>query len=169
MGLKRTKIKHYKGEPKMSKKWYGNLNNRLEENKSFVDEIKVGTKLTEYHWSDRTPWEVIAVEDQKHITVRMMNHRPAPNSQSMSNDWEIFSDETMPTMKLAKRGKYWYMVFTGTKEMLEGDEKTVKQNRLYMLNHGISIEDVKEKGRVEKFSRINVSFGKAEYYYDYEF
>lgn len=34
---------------------------------------------------------------------------------------------------------------------------------------GIDIEKVKAKGKVEKFDRINVSFGKAEYYYDYEF
>lgn len=49
----------------MSRKWYGSLNNRLEENKMFCEEIKVGTGLTEYFYSDRHPYEVVKVIDQK--------------------------------------------------------------------------------------------------------
>ena len=37
----------------MSKKWYGSLNNRLEENRQFCEKIEVGTGVTEYMYSDR--------------------------------------------------------------------------------------------------------------------
>ena len=53
-------------------KWYGNLNNRVEEGKNYIDdkEIKVGTDITMYYWSDRTCYYVTDVIDQKHIKVR---------------------------------------------------------------------------------------------------
>ena len=51
----------------MKTKLYGNLMNRMEEGRQFVDEIKVGDGVTEYSYSDRHPYEVIEVKDQKHI------------------------------------------------------------------------------------------------------
>ena len=49
----------------MSRKWYGSLNNRIEENRMFTDEIKVGTGVTKYSWSDRDAYEVVEVEDTR--------------------------------------------------------------------------------------------------------
>ena len=47
----------------MSNKWYGSLNNRLDEGKTFGD-IKVGTGVTEMCWSDRHPYEVVEIIDE---------------------------------------------------------------------------------------------------------
>ena len=35
------------------KNLYGSFNNRMEEGRMFCDEIKVGTPMTEYYYSDR--------------------------------------------------------------------------------------------------------------------
>ena len=59
----------------MSKKWYGSIDNRIEEGKQFVNEIKVGDGVTEYLWSDRKAYEVVDVKDQKHITIREYDHK----------------------------------------------------------------------------------------------
>lgn len=116
-------------------KWYGSLQNRLEENRMFCKAIEVGTGVTEYSWSDRHPYEVVEVRDQKHVVVRELGHRPV--GEPMSNDWELFSDPTKSTRCLVKWGKYWYWT--------SGFGKGVSR------------------------SRANVSFGTAQYYYDYSF
>ena len=59
----------------MSKVWYGNLSNRLEENQNYTGrEIRVGDDITMYLWSDRNCYYVTAVEDQKRIKVRRYYH-----------------------------------------------------------------------------------------------
>ena len=70
----------------MSKVWYGSLNNRLEENRMFCEQIEVGTGMTEYHYSDRDAYEVVAVKDQKHVTVRKYDHRHVGDC-AMDNNW----------------------------------------------------------------------------------
>ena len=112
-------------------KWYGNLTNRLMENVDTVEKIEVGTGMTEYLWSDRNAYEVVAVEDQKHITVRELGHEHI--GEAYENKWRLFSDPKNPEEKMVRRGKYWYW------------------------------------GHVAKETRANVSFGIADYYYDYEF
>ena len=52
-------------------RWYGNLSNRLDENKNFTNRgIKVGDDITEYLWSDRKCYFITKVVDQKHIFVK---------------------------------------------------------------------------------------------------
>ena len=121
--------------------WYGNLMNRLAENKDRVQVIEVGTPLTEYLWSDRHAHEVIEVKDQKHITVRA--YKAIHIGQPYSNEWRLESDPNGRTMKLKKRGKYWYRY---------------------------SYTDVDDAGKEHQhWERINISIGVADYYYDYEF
>lgn len=120
-------------------KWYGSVQNRIEENRMLVDEIKVGTGMTEYLWSDCTPYEVVEVADQKHIKVRRMGHELV--GDAFTNKWRVFSDERYPAETMTKRGKYWY--FTSEYE-----------------------EDGKTK---RAYHRANVTFGVARYYYDYSF
>lgn len=120
----------------MARKWYGNLTNRIEEDRQYTPEIKVGTGMTEYLWSDRHAYEVIAVKDQKHVTVREYDHKL--KGDAFSNDWELISNPENRTKEMNKRGKYWYEVHSyadGTKH----------------------------------YERKHVSFGVADYYYDYEF
>lgn len=149
----------------MSKVWYGNLTNRLEENRMFCDEIKIGTGVTEYYYSDRHPYEVIEVKDQKHIKVRELDHKHI--GESYSNNWELISNTENPTRELTKRGKYWYWTVSVTKDILEDIDNVHTQ--LFLAHNNIDFEKLKEKGKVTRYHRANISIGKAEYYYDYEF
>lgn len=154
----------------MSTKWYGSLQNRLEENKDSTDVIEVGTGMTEYSWSDRTPYEVTAVENQKRVWVRRMDHRVAEGAEPMSNNWEITSNPENAEMLLTKRGSYWYWTNEFTEETLEMFEACEDaMEKYYLLMAGFEPEKVRKTGKQVKRNRANVSFGRAEYYYDYEF
>ena len=119
------------------KKWYGSVMNRLEENGMYCDEIKVGTGMTEYGWSDRKPYEVIKVIDQKHIVVRALDHEKA-DDKPMSNHWILKSNEFNREIEMVYRYNHWSKVWTRT-------------------------------GGQKYYEKVNVSFGVAEYYYDYSF
>lgn len=149
----------------MSSKWYGSLQNRLEENQQFCSEITVGMGVTEYHWSDREAYEVVEVTDQKHVKIRRLDHKLIGGAYS--NQWELTSNKANPTYDLVKRGKYWYYTSTLTKAELE--QITDKEKRLRLAVAGFDFDKVMEKGKQTKLSKANVSFGKADYYFDYEF
>lgn len=153
----------------MSRVWYGSINNRLEENRMFVSEIKVGTGVTEYLWSDRHPYEVTEVTDQKHVRIRRMKHSPA--GEEYSNDWKIESDENASDFPIMKRGKYWYKVASCTpeeaKEILESDDV---DSKIWLCHNGFDAQEIIASGKTKrKYHRMNLSFGRAEYYYDYSF
>ena len=162
-----------RSEVREMSRWYGSVQNRLEENRHLVDEIKVGTGMTEYSWSDCYPYEVVAVKDQKHVTVKAMSHRAdKTKAHGMGHqDWIIESDPSAPTMDMVKRGNYWYSAVTVTKDMVDAldDSEESSMVRLSMANAGIDISKVMEAGKQTKYQRMNVSFGKAKYYYDWEF
>lgn len=145
--------------------WYGSLNNRLEENKMFCDEIKVGTGMTEYSYSDRQAYEVIEVIDQKHVTVRRYDHKL--KGGAYSNDWELISNEKNPTYNMVKRGNYWYRASTVTREMISKD--LTAEEQIWLALNGFDRNVIREKGKQTRYFRMNVSFGIACYYYDYEF
>lgn len=158
----------------MSRVWFGNLDNRLMENKQFVDEIKVGDGCTFYSYSDRHAYEVIEVRDQKHVTVRELTAVKKEGAEWYQNSWELISDENNNTVELTKRGKYWYKTDTCTREYLEWcdsleDEREKMHRKLNIALCGFDIDKIMEKGQQTKYRRENVSFGVADYYYDYEF
>lgn len=148
----------------MSRVWYGNLNNRLEEGKQFCEEIKVGTGVTEYYYSDRRAYEVVEVKDQKHISIREYDHKAV--GECMSNTWELISNENNPVIELVKRGDSWYKVKTATVEHLNSDDPEV---RLWLCLNGFDKEKIKKNGKQNKYSKMNISIGVADYYFDYEF
>ena len=151
----------------MSSKWYGSVQNRLEEDRQYCDEITVGTGVTEYGWSDRHPYEVIEVRDQKHVTVRALDHIHVGDGQ-MDNNWKLISNPDNPTRQLEKRGKYWYWTTTITAEDIAGiEEDTDALLRLGLA--GYDVETIRTKGKQTKRIRAKVSFGTAQYYHDYEF
>lgn len=119
-------------------KFYGNLTNRLMEDRDTTNNLEVGTKMTQFHWSDRTAWEVIAVQDQRHVTVRELDAKCIGGAYS--NDWELTSNPKGRTMELAMRKNKWYNIFR--------DKLTKK---------------------IYHWEKVNVSFGYADYYYDYSF
>lgn len=155
----------------MSKQWYGSLNNRIEENKMFCKEIEVGTGMTEYSYSDRHAYEVVYVKDQKHVEVRKLDAKHI--GEAYSNNWELTSNENNPVYEMTKRGNYWYWTVTVTSDILKDLESEDAEKRLgtslFLCHNNIDVEKLREKGKVTKYHRANVSFGKADYYYDYEF
>lgn len=144
----------------------GSYQNRLQENKMFCDKIEVGTGVTEYFYTDRHAWEVIEVKDQKHVTIRRLAHKKKEGATWASNQWELMSDENEAVIDLTKRGNYWYSVCTLTKD--EYDAADDNQKLRYIVG-GFDPEKIAEKGKQTKLYKMNVSFGVADYYYDYEF
>lgn len=151
----------------MSRVWYGSLNNRVEENRMFCKEITVGTGMTEYHYSDRDAYEVVEVIDQKHVKVREYDHKHVGDG-CMDNNWELVSNENNPVRLITKRGNYWYWTVTVTSDQFDFDNLDI-ETRLWFCHNDILIDDLKAKGKITKYHRANVSFGHADYHYDYEF
>jgi hypothetical protein len=156
----------------MSRTWYGNINNRLEENRMFCEEIKVGTGMTEYMYSDRHPYEVVEVKDQKHVSVRKMDHKHVGDG-CMDNNWELISNEENPIREMTKRGNFWYWTVTVTSDILKNldseDAEARLSTMLFLCHNNIDREQLEAKGKVTRYHKANVSFGIADYYYDYEF
>lgn len=153
-------------------KLYGSLNNRIEENHMFCKTIEVGTGMTEYYWSDRHAYEVVEVKDQKHVSVREYDHKHIGDG-CMDNNWELISNENKPVKALTKRGNYWYWTTVITDAILENLESEDAEKRLmtqlFMAHNNVDAETLKAKKKVTRYSRANVSFGVADYHYDYEF
>lgn len=83
-------------------KWYGSLTNRIEESCTSPEPV-VGMGVTEYCWSDRHPYEIIEVIDSRHIVVRRLDHKRIDhNGMSECQDYEYFSNEKYPGIKLFK-------------------------------------------------------------------
>lgn len=111
--------------------------NEPEECMEFKGPIVVGTGMTEYFWSDSHAYEVVAVRDQKHISVRRLDHMKAPDAEWCENKWVLWSDDSLPVKDMIKIGDIWFWTW-------------------------------KDEGKVRR-SKANVRFGRANYYYDYEF
>ena len=161
-------------------KLYGSIDNRFEEGRQFVEEIKVGTGVTEYGWSDRHPYEVTKVVDQKHIFIREMDAiRTDKNGMSDAQSYEYKSNLNNPEIELAKRGNVWYRVRRFTKKMwlekAESDKSFKTKEVAYNYYVGMAgltesqrknLEDGKE---VKQYHKMNISIGIMEKYFDYSF
>ena len=82
-------------------RWYGSFQNRLMENMSGQPDPVVGMGCTEVLWSDREPFEVIAVKDVRHCTARAMKTKLIGGAYT--NDWEITPDENGYTVELFRK------------------------------------------------------------------
>ena len=83
----------------MARRWYGSLQNRLDERVNKKPEVGMG--VTEYYFSDRKPWEIIAVKDERHITVRELDaKRIDHNHMSECQEYEYYSNEANRTAEL---------------------------------------------------------------------
>ena len=131
--------------------------NRLGENQMFCKEITVGTHMTEYYWSDRHPYEVVKVIDQNHVFVRELDHKAI--GEPMSNQWELIRNESNPVKELKKRYGSWCWVQNFDKKVIENSPVIAKN----------IADEVNTKGKATRYFKTNVSFGVAEYYFDYEF
>ena len=164
-------------------KFYGSLQNRLEEGKQFVDEIKVGTGITEYSWSDRHPYEVIEVIDQKHIIIRALDYRRIDdNGMSDAQSYEYISNENNIKYELVLRNNVWYKVRTITREsLLKRAEQLVAENSFRTIESAYNYlkamanltdkqhQSIEQGKAVKKYDKMNISVGYADRYYDYSF
>lgn len=161
-------------------KLYGSLQNRLVEGRDFTNgNIKVGTGVTEVLYSDRHAYEVTAVKDQNHFTIRRMK---AISMESMSNEWKLESDETQPTYDIERINGVFYEVSYLTKEkVMERAEKVLKEDCAPNTPIEKAIDFVtrflteKQRERVlngkqvKLKSKMNLAIGIQQEYYDYEF
>lgn len=80
-------------------RFYGSLQNRLQERTGIKPEIGMG--VTEMCWSDRHPYEVIAIKDDRHITVRALNAKRIDNNgMSECQEYEYTSNPENITVNL---------------------------------------------------------------------
>ena len=86
-------------------KWYGSIQNRiLERTKPAVPEVGMG--CTECMWSDRYPYEVIEVKDERHCTVRELKATVVKGSTfDGSAEYEYESDPNGMVKTLFKTNK----------------------------------------------------------------
>lgn len=153
----------------MSKKWYGSINNRLEENSYFngtKDNIQVGTHCTVYHWSDREAYEVVKVIDQKHIFIRKLDAKRIDNngmSDSQSYEYKSSEKYSPEEIELTKWG--WKEVIRYNKEKYD---KFISKIGYVLWDKSI-IDRIMQGKEVKRSFKINISFGKAEEYYDFSF
>lgn len=166
-------------------KVYGNLINRVEEGKNYSSDnlIHVGDDITMYHWSDRTCYYVTEVIDQKHIKVRQWNvcadqeKRKGPGHQ----DWLYFKTHKELVDYLSKyfddysyngyeypeeewvyRYNRWKRKFIITPEDYKRRPGLYQGRQAEKLKQGISVPDYSDLSG-------KISFGKRDYYYDWEF
>ena len=149
-------------------RWYGSLENRIEERCTEPKEIKVGMGATEYFWSDREAYEVVEVTDQKHIGIRRYDHKHIGDG-CMDNNWELIPNPEAPVIHLVKRGEHWYTTCTMTAEDIADYDSWDIDKKIWFMHSGLSLETIREKGKQTKYHRQNIRVGHADYYYDYEF
>lgn len=159
----------------MSRTWYGSLTNRLDENRMFTDRIETGTLATVYHYSDRTAYEVVKVDNEKHIFIRRLKaNRVDENGMSDAQEYEYSScDDYLVEELKFKRGS-WVRVTTiniADEELCESEsEKHMMRfhRRVKMTEKQL---DKYEQGKDVEVNagKVNISFGYADEYYDYSF
>lgn len=156
-------------------KWFGSVNNRIEENHIYGKELYVGMGATQYYWSDRHPWEVIKVingqRGQEEVIVRELEWKVVKGScQDGSAEFEYYSKENNPTRHLRNKKGKWYEVDFISLEGLKGQDEWRKQCVLANLTE-TRRKKVLAGGevRVERKCSEGWSFGHAEYYYDPSF
>ena len=147
-------------------KLQGSLYNRMTEGNQFCDRIEVGTLMTEFFYTDRTAWEVIDVRDQKHVTVRELDHKLV--GDTMTNDWELSSNPDNATRDMVNIGGVWYFTRTVTADELAEIEKD-PEDLLRLCVTGYEPAKIRAKGKQTKRFKASVSFGIGQYHFDYEF
>lgn len=85
--------------------WYGSITNRIDE-RVRGEEPQVGMGVTHYGWSDRYPYEIIEVIDDRHIVVRELDAiRTDNNGLSEWQEYEYRSNPNNRVERLFKNNK----------------------------------------------------------------
>lgn len=142
-----------------------------------MEEIKVGTSVTEFYHTDRIAYEVVKVVNQKHIFIR--KYEVEPIGEMYSNKWKLISEPDNPLIELKFRYDQWFVVnrynqdwFNGIQLRFCNDIQSERNYRKFMA--GLTSFDMAKifSGKeVIKYTKMagKLQFGTATYYYDYEF
>lgn len=159
-------------------KWYGSVVNRIEEGRQLVDEIKVGTDITMYYWSDRTCYYVTEVESQKRIKVRryiVVADRDKVGGVGHQN-WVYFKTrkEYCEYMSQYFPGKYEYDGREDDPETWVFRNGTWKEEyfcRDLTPRNKTEERQLEKLGYIKRYCKLSgkISIGKRDYYYDWEF
>lgn len=178
----------------MAKKWYGSVNNRIEEGKNYIEDkqIRAGTDITMYYWSDRTCYYVTKVNSQKDIEVKryyvcadhskpggmgrqnwlyfktLKDQNKYLNSVFKDRDYDEDPEESNPENWVFRYGKW------KKKEVykLEDIDENTLEGKLTLLHFSDKDKKtLKEKGELTKYFNLSapISFGVRDYYYDWSF
>lgn len=129
-------------------KFYGSINNRLQENCKGETPV-VGMGVTELQYTDRAPYEVIEVINEKKIRVRELGFkRIDSNGMSDCQDYEFFSKPDGEVKTLVLRNGRWRDLLK--EERYLGDDKW-------------------EVIETKKLGCNGWYVGRAERYYDFSF
>jgi hypothetical protein len=88
----------------MSKQWYGSLQNRLmERHTQVVPEVGMG--VTELLYSDREPYEIVEITDDRHIKVRSLDYKISEGKNYYDQVYDLFSNKENHIIALFKTKK----------------------------------------------------------------
>ena len=158
-------------------KWYGSVVNRIEEGRN-VPEIKEGTDITMYYWSDRTCYYVTEVIDQKHIKVKEYEVC-ADHDKELGmghQEWLYFKTRRERNDYISK---YYPNHYVANIEEPEAETWVFRHNKWkrevtfteenYCTER--ELKSLREKGYYKRYYDLSgkISFGVRNYYYDWEF
>lgn len=88
-------------------KWYGSVQNRISA-ESKMPKPEIGMGVTELMWSDRYPYEVIAVISEKKILIRELGYERTDNrGLCETQDYRFFSKPDGEVVTLVLRNGKW--------------------------------------------------------------
>lgn len=166
----------------------GNLHNRLDENHYFngtFGNLKEGTPCTIYDYSDRHAYEVVKVESQDHIYIRQLKAIRTDNwGMSDAQNYRYESDESkrLEEIKLTNNGwrsvdRYdlnrWERCLATAREDTKTEEGAQRVARFWFCRGHLTDKQFEKvlagKEIIKLGSKVNISFGVADEYYDYSF
>ena len=170
----------------MSKRWYGNLTNRLEEGRNFTSrELQAGDDITMYMWSDRTCYYIDEVVSPKEIKVRRyyvcadhskkggMGHQNWLYFKTVDEERKylknFFNDAYLDEHFEEPEAETWAFRNNKWKEAIEYTPKEVLAKPCLFTE--AQIKKAQQGKTVTEYRNLsgNISFGVRDYYYDWEF
>lgn len=155
-------------------KFFGSITNRLEEGKTF-GEIKVGTGVTEMCYTDRHPYEVVKVIDEKHLLIRACDAKRIDNN-GMSEDQEYeytlrpYEQYYITEELLNDYSRLWHIQYNNPKlykKIVTGEIGDVIGDNNHLLV--LTKSGWKERYSNGKYNCNKFTVGIKEKYYDYSF
>lgn len=178
----------------MSKQWYGNVSNRIEEGHVYGTDktIKEGMDITIYYWSDRACYFITKVIDQKHIFVNryhvcadlskeggmghqnwlyfrtLKEHNQYLNGYFPKHEYNLNPQEDTPE-EWVFRYNSWKRVSRGTLALY--NKVKAQEGFVNARFTDKEMERLNAGEEVIKYYNLSgkVSFGVRSYYYDWEY